>query len=305
MLKAAYLRELDMQNNAGLGCSGLRALISGLPHGNSLIELDFTACGITDLPGSWILADLVKACPGLEILSIGMNGVLTVEGMAALERAFSTGSEDGGSRLQALHLESCSLQGAAGGRALASLVSRLPGLEQLGLLCNPGLGAQGIHALAEGIPKRIPLRCVGVEACGLVGAAGGAASAALVRALPALEELGLSSNTELGTEGLLAFATSLQLAMPRMRQLDLVDCGLEGVAGGHIVAKVVAAAPSLERLSVARCDGLGAQGVCALLDSLPPGSLLSSLDVGHCGIGQGGSDEGARVGASLSKFLAC
>jgi len=306
--KATHLRELGVQNNAEFGCSGARALVSGLPQANCLRELDFTTCGITDLPGSGILADLVRACPGLEILSVGMNGALTAEGMAALERAFSSGIEDSGWGLRALHLESCSLQGSAGGRALASLVSRLPLLDQLGLLCNPGLGADGILALAEGIPTRIPLRCVGVEACGLVGAAGGAASAALVRALPALEELGLSSNTGLGAEGLVAFAAalqSLQSSMPHVKQLDLGDCGLEGASGGRTVAKVVAAAPSLERLSVARCDALEAQGVCALLDSLPPGSLLSSLDVGHCGIGRGGFDDGTRVGASLSKFLAC
>mmetsp|Transcript_112814 Transcript_112814/g.224418 ORF Transcript_112814/g.224418 Transcript_112814/m.224418 type:complete len:675 (-) Transcript_112814:100-2124(-) len=303
--KAPDLQELDVQNNAELGCNGVHALVSGLPPGNRLRELDFATCSIEDLPGSGILSDLVKACPDLEVLSIGMNGMLTAEGIAMLEQAFSSCKENGGCRLRALHLEGCSLRGAAGGRALASLVSCLPRLEQLGLLCNPDLGAEGVLALAEGISDRIPLRCVGVEACGLAGAAGGIASGALVRALPALEELGLSSNTALGAEGLVAFATSLQPTMPHMKQLDLVDCGLEGAAGGHIVAKVVAAAPSLQRLSVARCNNLGAQGVCALLDSLPPGSLLSSLDVGHCGIGQGGVDDGARVGASLSKFLAC
>jgi len=141
---------------------------------------------------------------------------------------------------ESLGIEGCGLAGAAGGRAAARLLEALPQLWELGLSGNDELGAEGLLALAEDLPRSNVLRLLDLQDCGLVGARGGSALASLVQALPLLQELDLERIPDFSAEGISTFLREGPSVGSQLCSISFGECGLAGPVDGRLVGAALA-----------------------------------------------------------------
>ncbi|XP_062479352.1 NACHT, LRR and PYD domains-containing protein 6 isoform X2 [Pezoporus occidentalis] len=146
----------------------------------------------------------------------------------------------------------------------------------------------------EGMLSPIHMLCQALEASGCklktlrldrceLSTACGTALASVLGTSPALAELGLAGNKDLGDEGVRMLCEGLRRGAGPLRELRLGGCSITA-AGCRALASVLAAAPGLALLDLsdnAVGDG-GVRELCAALRG--PGRGLRKLELWQCGL---------------------
>jgi len=247
-----------------------------LPRSKRLVE----DCGVPD--GSTLL--LLTLAPHVR-LDIGNNERLSLHGITALAEGLP---ED--SALESVRLPSARLWGAESGRAVAAVVNRTSKLQHLDLSGNGGLCASGVKAFAQALnTTTVDLKSLDLDMCELEGVEGGEAVAAALRAIPGLLLLRMVNNRLIGAGGVRALTRGLP-ENAALQSIFLGEIMLYRECGGEAVAALLAKAKRLESLSLFGNRALYAAGVQALATDLTGEELLTSIDLGDCGLegGQGG-----------------
>ncbi|XP_033917987.1 NACHT, LRR and PYD domains-containing protein 6 [Melopsittacus undulatus] len=161
------------------------------------------------------------------------------------------------------------------------------------------------EAQEEGMQSPIHLLCQALEASGCklktlrldrceLSSACGAALGSVLGTSPALTELSLAGNKDLGDEGVRLLCEGLRSGAGSLRELRLGGCSLTA-AGCRALASVLAAAAGLELLDLsdnAVGDG-GVRELCAALGG--PGRGLQKLELWQCGLTELGCESLAAV----------
>ncbi|XP_065539381.1 NACHT, LRR and PYD domains-containing protein 6 isoform X2 [Lathamus discolor] len=151
-----------------------------------------------------------------------------------------------------------------------------------------------IHSLCQALEASgCQLKTLRLDRCELSSACG-AALGSVLGTSPALTELGLAGNKDLGDEGVRRLCEGLRRGAGPLRELRLGGCSLTA-AGCRALASVLAAVPGLALLDLsdnAVGDG-GVRELCAALRG--PGRGLRKLELWQCGLTELGCETLAAV----------
>ncbi|KAG1663965.1 hypothetical protein FOA52_001091 [Chlamydomonas sp. UWO 241] len=295
-LKGSCVRTLKLRHC--LATSAVGPLSSALPAMQNLTRLDLSSNAI----GDWALTKLYE---GLVASPTGVRQLLLAD------NKFGTG---GAHTAQLSGLERVMPAALVGhthsvGSLLADLISHTRGLQLLDVSGND-LGPQCCALLACALPSAPQLTTLSLARCGaddasasavvsaLAGGHGltsldlsrgrvttaGAWSLAQACASGPLQELSLSANSLVGTDGVAAFAHVLPLPGCSLRSLRLADCE----AGDAAATALAAALAPLESPGNCCCrltsldlssNHFTAKGIEALAAAVPCNASLTHLDV--------------------------
>ena len=286
---APALERLHVGNNP-LGQAGIKALAEGFPEQNGIKELRVFNCGFHGPPGGRSIGALVRKAKSMEVLDV-IHNALMPDGLHALARALPSATA-----LKHVDVAFCELDASAGGQGVAALTGKALGLQGLCLAGNT-LGSLGVNSLASGIPDSHSLKEVNLQCCGLRGATGGRAMAALWRRAPRLTRISLTGNKGLGNQGVEAIAHNMPEGS-ELQEIALACCGLKGTEGGKAVATIIQQAKMLEIVGAAD-QPLGLEGVKALVSHVPSECAVQKAFL--CNVGLEGPSGGRAIAALLRK----
>ncbi|CAE8643785.1 unnamed protein product [Polarella glacialis] len=290
--------QLSLNHNE-LGAVGLHALAANLPRRCLLSLLDLRGCGLEGIEGGEAVGSALRAAPHLEELKLASNHGLGPRGVTRVAQVLSGLSA---SCLKSIEISSCGLQGVEGGKAVASLASAAPALEELGLFGNSKLGPSGIAAAVESMTGLHLIQLLNVGFCGFSGSAGGRALAGAILAMPSLKKVRASGNQSLCAAGIDSMLKCLSIQSVGLVDLELEGCGLSGLEGGAALARLLLHCSKIEKLSLSDNIGLGSEGVCGFSSGLLASTCLKSLQLGRANLVS--SDGGTAVASVLGKATA-
>ncbi|XP_034000879.1 leucine-rich repeat-containing protein 31 isoform X2 [Trematomus bernacchii] len=258
------LEILDLSWNSGLGGGALQGLLGKLPP--PLKELHLVSCQLNAADAT-LLGGLLSVLSGLCVLDVSCNPQLSQEVEAF--REFSSSLSHAAS-ITTLRLQACGLT-EDGLHALGGSLHGLPSLRQLDLSCNRGLSG-GLSHLTLHLSHLTHLQSLDLHLCCHTHTDLQALIQALP-SLPALTELDVSSNKEVGgaLHPLLA-----ALPLTQMRRLPLNSCSLSQEAFTALAVCV----PYLRSVDVSWCKVVGGH-LPLLLDALQP-AVLTELRLSSC-----------------------
>jgi len=180
------------------------------------------------------------------------------------------------------------------------LVQRLDHLEHLALTGCTALGPAGLADFAGNLDAPMhQLVSLDLSRSSLQGESGGHSLRAIMHKAPCLLHLSVKGGADLASLQTLA-ADFPEGSM--LQSLDLGSCGIEGSAGGQVVAALVLRVPCLQHLDLGGNVLLGAAGLASFNQWFKSSHTLSSLSLYDCGLY--GSSGGQYIAQAINSFLA-
>jgi Ran GTPase-activating protein (RanGAP) involved in mRNA processing and transport len=214
--------------------------------------------------------------------------------LAALGLAAMAGSLRQDLPVSTLHLGHChNTDSIIDLSVLASLCRKMPALQHMDLTGNRVLATDNADAGLDDFLASTTVKAFNLCRCRLRGTA---AILKLCSRMTGLKEIALSSNPGFGKADPPSLIEESIPGMALMK-LDLGDCGLSGACGGRFIASIVKKATGLVRLSLARNDDLGVEGIKEFAAGMSDTLGLESLSLASCGLQ--GADGGTAVRSIL------
>jgi Leucine-rich repeat (LRR) protein len=205
--------------------------------------------------GARVLADLLRAQPGLEVLDLTNTRLSDAGAEAIADGLLGQVGFTSGLKVLLLRGNGISVRGA---EALAEAIARHPFLRELGLAASQ-LGDTGAHALARGIERSRRLERLDL-ASNAIGPSG------LGGLLEAFGPTSLLHSLDLGST-------------PASRALGAADNQLDDAIGGGLLGEWLAGDPQLGRLDL-RHAGIRSRGALRIMAGLESNRHVFELPLG-------------------------